>query len=80
MTQAVRAGLAPASSEVTLPARPEALTVKPAETAVIVVDMQNAYATQGGYVDLAVSTSQVRQAPSRKRRRLSKPRAPPAFW
>jgi ureidoacrylate peracid hydrolase len=27
--------------------------VKPAETAVIVVDMQNAYATQGGYVDLA---------------------------
>ena len=53
MTQAVRAGLPPASSEVTLPARPEALTVKPAETAVIVVDMQNAYATQGGYVDLA---------------------------
>jgi ureidoacrylate peracid hydrolase len=53
MTQAVRAGLSPASSEVTLPARPEALTVKPAETAVIVVDMQNAYATQGGYVDLA---------------------------
>ncbi len=53
MSQAVRAGLAPASSEVTLPARPEALRVKPAETAVIVVDMQNAYATQGGYVDLA---------------------------
>lgn len=53
MSQAVRAGLAPASSEVTLPARPEALTVKPAETAVIVVDLQNAYASQGGYVDLA---------------------------
>jgi ureidoacrylate peracid hydrolase len=53
MTQAVRAGLAPASGEVTIPARPEALTVKPAETAVIVVDMQNAYATEGGYVDLA---------------------------
>jgi ureidoacrylate peracid hydrolase len=38
---------------VTLPARPEPLRVKPAETAVIVVDMQNAYATKGGYVDIA---------------------------
>ena len=54
MTHAVRAGFTPSTSgEVTIPARPEALTVKPAETAVIVVDMQNAYATQGGYVDLA---------------------------
>jgi ureidoacrylate peracid hydrolase len=55
MTQAVRAGFDDRASpgEVTIPARPEALTVKPAETAVIVVDMQNAYATQGGYVDLA---------------------------
>jgi ureidoacrylate peracid hydrolase len=56
MTQAIQAGFgyqAPSSGQVTIPARPEALTVKPAETAVIVVDMQNAYATQGGYVDLA---------------------------
>ncbi len=53
MTQAVRAGFSSTAGEVTIPARPEALTVKPAETAVIVVDMQNAYATPGGYVDLA---------------------------
>jgi ureidoacrylate peracid hydrolase len=53
MTQAVRSGLGYRASEVTIPARPEALTVNPAETAVIVVDMQNAYATRGGYVDLA---------------------------
>ena len=38
---------------VTLPARPEPLTLKPSETAVVVVDMQNAYSTEGGYVDLA---------------------------
>jgi len=37
----------------TLTARPEALRLSPAETAVIVIDMQNAYASQGGYVDLA---------------------------
>ena len=38
---------------VTLPARPEALRLKPEETAVVVIDMQNAYASPGGYVDLA---------------------------
>jgi len=38
---------------VTLPARPEALRLAPEHTAVIVVDMQNAYASKGGYVDLA---------------------------
>lgn len=37
----------------TLPARPEAIAFTPAQTALIVVDMQNAYATQGGYVTLA---------------------------
>ncbi|GAC1409752.1 MAG: pyrimidine utilization protein B [Novosphingobium sp.] len=41
------------SVTVTLPARPEPIRVDPASTAVIVVDMQNAYATPGGYVDLA---------------------------
>jgi ureidoacrylate peracid hydrolase len=38
---------------VTLPARPEPLRLKPSETAVIVVDMQNAYASEGGYIDIA---------------------------
>jgi ureidoacrylate peracid hydrolase len=41
------------SDSVTLPARPEPLRLKPSETAVIVVDMQNAYASEGGYVDIA---------------------------
>src|SRR6478609_5740889 len=38
---------------VTLPARPEPLGLAASETAVVVVDMQNAYASKGGYVDLA---------------------------
>jgi ureidoacrylate peracid hydrolase len=41
------------AAAVTLPARPEALRLAPSETAVIVIDMQNAYASAGGYVDLA---------------------------
>jgi ureidoacrylate peracid hydrolase len=36
-----------------LPARPEPLNLHPSETALIVIDMQNAYASQGGYLDLA---------------------------
>ncbi len=36
-----------------LPARPEGLRLAIAETAVVVIDMQNAYASPGGYVDLA---------------------------
>jgi ureidoacrylate peracid hydrolase len=36
-----------------LEARPEPLLIRPAETALIIVDMQNAYAKQGGYLDLA---------------------------
>jgi ureidoacrylate peracid hydrolase len=36
-----------------LPARPEPLPVDPRTTAVIVIDMQNAYASPGGYLDLA---------------------------
>ncbi|MBJ7415884.1 MAG: pyrimidine utilization protein B [Niveispirillum sp.] len=43
----------PRAQSVTLPARPEPIRLNPAETAVIVVDMQNAYSTPGGYVDLA---------------------------
>lgn len=36
-----------------LPARPESLGLGLGDTAVITVDMQNAYASPGGYVDLA---------------------------
>ena len=38
---------------VTLPASPEPLRIRINETAIVVVDMQNAYATAGGYVDIA---------------------------
>ena len=38
---------------VTLPARPEPIRVSADETALVVIDMQNAYASEGGYVDLA---------------------------
>ena len=41
------------SDAIMLPARPEPLRLKPSETAVIVVDMQNAYASKGGYIDIA---------------------------
>ncbi|HEY7675916.1 MAG TPA: isochorismatase family protein [Candidatus Methylomirabilis sp.] len=36
----------------TIPARPEPLSIQPAQTAVIVVDMQNAFVSRGGYLDL----------------------------
>ncbi len=36
-----------------LPALPEAVGFDPESTALIVVDMQNAYASEGGYLDLA---------------------------
>nr|WP_318382098.1 pyrimidine utilization protein B [uncultured Enterobacter sp.] len=38
---------------ITLSARPEALSLNPEQSALIVVDMQNAYASPGGYLDLA---------------------------
>ena len=41
------------SPRFTLATRPEPMTFAAAETAVIVIDMQNAYASIGGYVDLA---------------------------
>ena len=37
----------------TLPARPEAIRLSAKDTAVVVIDMQNAYASPGGYLDLA---------------------------
>ncbi len=36
----------------TLSARPESFPMPPRETALIVVDMQNAYASPGGYIDI----------------------------
>lgn len=55
MSQTTTAGYVPPADGacVTLPARPEPLRINPRETAVVVVDMQNAYLTKGGYVDLA---------------------------
>lgn len=56
MTEAVAAGYQTPknrSESITLPARPEPIALDPSETAVVVVDMQNAYSTEGGYVDLA---------------------------
>ena len=42
-----------ATRSVILPARPEPIRVSAEDTAVVVIDMQNAYASEGGYVDLA---------------------------
>jgi ureidoacrylate peracid hydrolase len=50
------AGYAPAAAArgpFVLPARPEPIRLNPAETALIIVDMQNAYASPGGYLDIA---------------------------
>ncbi len=49
----VMRGGADEAATITLPARPEALRLDARETAVVVIDMQNAYASSGGYVDLA---------------------------
>lgn len=40
------------ASTVSIPSRPEPIAVDPATTALIVVDMQNAYCSPGGYLDL----------------------------
>ncbi len=47
------AGTASGARVVTLRARPESLRLAAEQTAVLVVDMQNAYASPGGYLDLA---------------------------
>ena len=39
--------------EIVLPARPEPLSITPERTAVLLVDMQNAFASKGGLLDLA---------------------------
>lgn len=54
MTDAVVFPGSPAAPDsIMLPARPEPVRVDPRTTAVVVIDMQNAYASEGGYVDLA---------------------------
>ena len=40
-------------NSIMLPCRPEPIAVPASKTAVIVIDMQNAYAARGGYLDLA---------------------------
>lgn len=52
-TQPVICATAATDRVVTLPARPESIVFPPEQTALIVVDMQNAYASSGGYLDLA---------------------------
>ncbi len=42
-----------AADTITLPCRPEPMSLSVSQTAVIVIDMQNAYASPGGYLDLA---------------------------
>lgn len=49
----VEAGIGQGTRVVTLPARPEPIRVGVDATAVVVIDMQNAYASPGGYVDEA---------------------------
>ncbi len=50
-TAALEAG--DGARRVTLPARPEPLSLDPRHAALVVVDMQNAYASKGGYLDIA---------------------------
>ena len=45
--------MAPADDIFLLPARPDPIPLAVSQTAVIVIDMQNAYASPGGYLDLA---------------------------
>lgn len=52
-SQLVRRNPDVSSDEVILNARPEPIAFPASASALIVVDMQNAYASQGGYLDLA---------------------------
>ena len=53
MTAIVDPAPSPSLGSVVLPARPEGVRLSASDTAVIVIDMQNAYASVGGYVDKA---------------------------
>ncbi|MBI3043194.1 MAG: isochorismatase family protein [Betaproteobacteria bacterium] len=48
---------------VTVPARPQAVEIDLARTAVVVVDMQNAYASKGGMLDLGTGIDEARIRP-----------------
>src|SRR5690242_18442630 len=47
------ASMSASDDTVMLPARPEPVPVPASKAAIIVIDMQNAYASKGGYLDLA---------------------------
>ncbi|WP_110687174.1 pyrimidine utilization protein B [Salinicola aestuarinus] len=49
----VRRGNAAAADEIVLAGRPEAIAMSRSQAALVVVDMQNAYASRGGYLDIA---------------------------
>jgi len=49
----VRAATGGQGAEFVIAARPEPIAIHASNSALIVVDMQNAYATKGGYLDLA---------------------------
>lgn len=49
----ITAYTAGADASMVLPARPEPIAIAPSQTALVIVDMQNAYASPGGYLDLA---------------------------
>ena len=51
------------SNVVTVPARPQAVEIDLARTAVVVVDMQNAYASKGGMLDLGTGIDESRIRP-----------------
>jgi ureidoacrylate peracid hydrolase len=65
------------SSVVTLSARPQALEIDLGRTAMIVVDMQNAYASKGGMLDLGtgIDESRIRPVIEAHRRLLPAARA-----
>lgn len=47
-----------------LNARPEAIRLSPADTVVIVIDMQNAYASKGGYESVARMLDEMAEVPN----------------
>ena len=66
---------------ITLAARPEPIAFDAAAAALIVVDMRNAYATKGGYLDLAgFDVSGTGPVIGKIAQRPWRPPAPPASW
>ncbi|MDQ1231855.1 alkanesulfonate monooxygenase SsuD/methylene tetrahydromethanopterin reductase-like flavin-dependent oxidoreductase (luciferase family) [Sphingomonas sp. SORGH_AS 879] len=52
------------SDTLVLNARPEAIRRSPADTAVVVIDMQNAYASKGGYESVARMLDEMAEVPN----------------